>query len=304
MEYRDLRIFTCVVDEGSFTAAARRLQLAQSGISDAVARLERETGTRLLDRGGRGGSRTTPQGEVLLRWARRLLSSADRALEEVRAAEGTGAGIVRVGFLHTITPLVLPRLLTGLRACPTPVSLRVTEGLAPSLLAQVRDGRLDLAVTFFPADPTPGVEFVEVGERPLCVIVAGGSDLGRRTSVPIGALADQGWVTYPPHNPGRLWLEAACATAGFLPRIAAEVETATQQRIFVAAGIGIAMVPMRGALSDPSTEVAEVLLEAPVPPFRIGYGHVPEMSSAATATAQAVLESVLDRLEVERTPER
>ncbi len=304
MENRDLRIFACIADEGSFTAAARRLHLAQSGISDAVARLERETGTRLFDRGGRGGSRLTPQGEVLLRWARRLLSSADRALEEVRTTGGAAAATVRVGFLHTITPLVLPRFLAGLRACPAPPSVRVTEALAPPLLAQVRDGRLDLAVIFFPAEETPGVEFVEVGERPLCVIVAGDAELGRRASVSLAALAGHGWVTYPPHNPGRLWLEAACATAGFLPRIAAEVETATQQRIFVEAGIGIAMVPMRGASVGRSVDVAEVLLEAPVPPFRIGYGHVPEMSGAATDTARGVLESVLGHLEDERTPGR
>ncbi|MGH9087765.1 MAG: LysR family transcriptional regulator [Acidimicrobiales bacterium] len=297
MELRDLRIFVCVVDERSFSAAGRRLHLAQSGVSDGVARLERELGARLLER-GRSGSSPTAQGAVLLRWARRLISSADRAREEVRAAERGSAPTIRAGFLPTITPLVLPGFLAGIRALPAPASVRVTEGLAPPLLEQVRDGRLDLAVIFFPADEVPGVEFVEVGERPLCVIVEGDVELARRRSVPLSTLSRHEWVTFPPHNPGRMWLDTACAAAGFVPRIAAEVETPVQQRIFVEAGIGVAMVPMGGAVAlHAAPGVAEVRLEGPLPRFRIGYGHSPEQAGPGTDTARRVLESVLDRLE-------
>ena len=296
MEIRDLRVFTCVADERSFSAAGRRLHLAQSGISDAVARLERELGVRLLER-GRSGSSPTVHGAVLLRWARRIISSAERAREEVRATAACTAGAVRAGFLPTITPLVLPGLLAGLRARPVPLPLRVTEGLAPALLEQVRDGQLDLAVVFFPAEEVPGVAFVEAGERPLCVIARAGSDLGTHTSVPLAALAQHGWVTFPARNPGRMWLETACAAAGFMPRIAAEVETPGQQRIFVEAGVGIAMVPMAGAAPGPhGPRVAEVRLDGPLPRFRIGYGHVPELASPSTDAARRVLESVLGRL--------
>ena len=296
MEFRDLRVFVCVVDERSFSAAGRRLHVAQSGISDAIARLEREFGARLLER-GRNGSSPTAQGVVLLRWGRRLISLAERAREEVRAAKDGIAGAVRVGLLPTITPLVLPGLLAGLRARPAPLPVKVTEGLAPLLLEQVRDGRLDLAVVFFPAEEVPGVSFVEVGERPPCVIADRGTELGARTSVPLAALADQEWVTFPPRNPGRLWLDMACAAAGFVPRIAAEVETPTQQRIFVEAGAGIAMVPMGGVPHGRlASRVAEVRLEAPLPRFRIGYGHVPELASPRTDAARRVLESVLGHL--------
>jgi DNA-binding transcriptional LysR family regulator len=180
---------------------------------------------------------------------------------------------------------------------PVTLPLKVTEGLAPALLEQVRDGALDLAVVFFPAEEVPGVAFVEAGELPLCVIAPVGSDLGTFSSVPLAALAQHDWVTFPARNPGRMWLETACAAAGFMPRIAAEVETPGQQGIFVEAGAGVAMVPMAAAAPGRyGPHVAEVRLDGPLPRFRIGYGHVPEMASPSTDAARHVLGSVLGRL--------
>lgn len=65
------------------------------------------------------------------------------------------------------------------------MSVQVTEGLAPTLLEQVRDGRRDLAFAILPAEAVPGVDFVAVTERPLCVIAESGTPPARRTSVPL-----------------------------------------------------------------------------------------------------------------------
>lgn len=292
MELRDLRLFVCVVDERSFSAAGRRLHFAQSVVSQAVARLEHELGGRLLER-SRDGSTPTAQGIVLLRWARHLITAADRAVEDVRAATATTAATIRIGLLPTITPLVLPGLLSGLQARPTPIPLRVTEGLAPLMLQQVRNGQLDLAVLFFPIEQTTQVHFVEVGQRPLCVIVGAGAQLARRSSVPLRALAHYAWITFPPHNPGRLWLDTACAEAGFIPHIAAEVETITQQQIFVEAGMGLAMVPMGSmahSISGPG--IAQVPLDTSLPSFRIGYCYAPGLAGPGIEVASQVLESL------------
>lgn len=65
MEMHQLRYFAAVVDEGTFTGAAHRLHVSQSGISTQIAKLERELGQQLLDRGGRRVG-LTPAGEAVL----------------------------------------------------------------------------------------------------------------------------------------------------------------------------------------------------------------------------------------------
>ncbi|MGH7777674.1 MAG: LysR family transcriptional regulator, partial [Candidatus Dormibacterales bacterium] len=203
MEIRDLRVYLAVVESGGFTRAAGAVHLVQSTVSDAVARLEHELGVTLLER-RRSGIRTTPAGDVLVHWARLLTISAERAAAEVAAFRSGAAGMLGVGLLPTITPFVLPPLLHALRTRLPGLEVRVHEGLAPDLLERVRDGDLDLAVVFFPAAPVPGLELVEVSPRPLSLLVPDGHPLAARPRIRLAEAADEGWVTYPPRNPGRL----------------------------------------------------------------------------------------------------
>jgi DNA-binding transcriptional LysR family regulator len=293
MEIRDLRVYLAVVESGSFTRATAHVHLVQSAVSDAVARLERELGLQLLER-RRSGVRPTPAGDALARWARLLTSSADRAAREIAGLRTGAAGTLWVGLLPTITPFVLPPLLRSLRGRPGGLDVRVREGLAPDLFDRVRSGELDLAIVFFPAAEAAGLELVEVAPRPLSLLVAGGHPLSSRRRVALAAAASEGWVTYPPHNPGRLWLEEACRLAGFTPRIAAEVETAMQQEIFVGAGMGVAMVPFaRGRAQSPPGLARLVALRPPLPEFRIGYAFDAGTTNPAVAPARRAVEEIL-----------
>ncbi|HLH70771.1 MAG TPA: LysR family transcriptional regulator [Candidatus Dormibacteraeota bacterium] len=288
MELRDLRAYLAVVETGRFTLAAERLHLVQSAVSDAVARLERELQVVLLER-RRSGARPTSAGDELARWARLLVNAEERARREVSRRDAQPSGWLSLGLLPTLVPLVLPPLLRALRAQHPDLGLRVHEGLAPELLEQVRTADLDLAVLFFPTERVGGLEFVEVASRPLSVIVPQGHRLAGRRAVRMRELEAERWVTYPAHNPGRLWLEEACRLAGFAPRIAAEVETAAQQRIFVEAQVGIAMLPFQ----PPRGGGVRILqLGPPVPAFRVGYAFDPRLGGLATVV-RPLLDEVL-----------
>lgn len=284
-------MYLAVVDAGGFTRGAKRVHMVQSSASDAIARLEREFCVTLLER-RRFGVRPTPAGEVLTGWARLLTNVADRTVSEVAGARAGSAGRVGLGLLPTITPLVLPSLLSRLVSEQPNVELRVHEGLAPDLVEGVRTADLDLAVLFFPTQTVPELKFVEVSERPLSLMTSTTHPFARQRVVHLADCTVEGWVTYPPQNPGRLWLEQACRRAGFVPRIAAEVETATQQQIFVEAGIGIAMVPFEDRPRQ-TDGVRLIELAAPLPEFRIGYVHDPRTATAAVETARVTLEQIL-----------
>lgn len=268
MELRDLRVLVAVIEEGGFTRAADRLHLVQSSVSDAVRRLEREFGLRLVDR-DRRGVRPTPAGERLLVWAKVLLNSAGRASEELSEFRSFAGGTLRLGLLSTMVPVVLPRLLTEMHARFPHLEVRVEEGLATTLVDRLVTCDLDLVVLFLPTPHKDGLTFVEVSPVPFSVIVPATHRVRRRASVALAHLADERWVTFPPQNPGRLWLEDACIRAGFSPTVSAVVETYAQQRMFVEAGYGVAVVPYGDApLWQP---LHSVPLDVPLPDFRAGY---------------------------------
>jgi DNA-binding transcriptional LysR family regulator len=289
MELRDLRAFVAVVEHTGFTRAAERLHLVQSSVSDAVRRLEREFGVRLVER-DRHGVRPSPAGERLLPWAKLMLNSADQAAADIADFTQLTGGTVRFGMLPTLTPLVLPALLAEIYARFPALEVRVEEGLAPALVERLATGDLDIVVLFFPTDRNDGLTFVEIGEVPLSVLTAPTHWLGPRHSVALSQLSEERWVSFPPNNPGRLWLEDACRLAGFTPAVAAVVESPVQQRTFVEAGYGVALVPF-GAASwwQPLRSVPLV------PPFaepRVGYAYNADQPDRSLAPIREILARV------------
>jgi molybdate transport repressor ModE-like protein len=93
VEIRELRAFIAVAEEGSVSAAGRRLHVSQSAVSQTIQSLERQLGVRLLVRGA-GGVTLTEAGTTLLRSARALIAQHDRALTEVT---GQSPATLRVG---------------------------------------------------------------------------------------------------------------------------------------------------------------------------------------------------------------
>src|SRR5699024_11993805 len=101
-------------DEGSIAAAADALHVTASGVSQQLARLERETGAQLLARRGRG-VRLTPAGELLARRGKDLLSAADRAVAELAGLEGRIAGRLRLGSFVAASRAGVPAVVAGMR---------------------------------------------------------------------------------------------------------------------------------------------------------------------------------------------
>lgn len=95
MDFRHLRYFVAVAEEGTFTRAARRLYIAQPALSKQIQDLEEEIGTRLLVRSARGAALTAP-GAELLEHARAIIEREARARERIRGLAGA-PGVPRAG---------------------------------------------------------------------------------------------------------------------------------------------------------------------------------------------------------------
>lgn len=139
-----MRSFSEVAEQGSFTAAAKRLHLTQSAISAQVRRMETLLATRLLDRSSRKVT-LTDAGERLLAHARRILQLNDEALNDLEVANKV-QGVVRLGIPSDYAAHLLPRVLERFGTQYPEVRLELFCELSVDLLELLHRGRLDLAL--------------------------------------------------------------------------------------------------------------------------------------------------------------
>ncbi|MGW0871819.1 LysR family transcriptional regulator [Streptomyces sp. NPDC002740] len=244
-----LRAFLEVVRHGSFTVAARTLGWTQSAVSRQISSLEAALGGGpLFDRLPRG-VRLTEAGRALVPYAESVAEALHGARRELAALREGADGRLRFGAFATADAALVPRALAAFRdRCP---GVRVTreEGLSPALLERLGAGLLDLAVV-----STTGRAALEsyalrhLLDESLYVAVPAGHPLsGRGGPVRLGELADADWVSGSARPEGTL-LDAALRE-GFRPRVAHVVAEWTAKQGYVAAGLGVALVPALAASS-------------------------------------------------------
>ena len=133
MELRQLRYFVAVAEEGSFTVAARRLHVAQPGVSAQVRKLEEELGSSLFDRSDRA-VRLTAAGAAVLAEARAAIAAAGAAQGAVDALVGLKRGRVTIGSVPSCPVADLPELLAEFHREFPEIEISLGEGNGEDLM--------------------------------------------------------------------------------------------------------------------------------------------------------------------------
>jgi DNA-binding transcriptional LysR family regulator len=281
---RLLSVFREVATRGSFSDAAVALSFTQPAISQQIARLERQLGTRLLVRDARGVT-LTPAGEVLLRHAEAVLGQLRAAEAEVQAIAGVERPRLRVGAFPSAAGSIMPPALAELRAehPSADVAMRVVE--APQALEALRTGELDLAMLLdselLPLDLPAGVDAVTVADDPLLVALPYSHRLAGRASIALEDLRDDEWMlcgvdgTCVDSNV----VLRACDEAGFAPRIGFESDDYGAVQGMVASGMGVALIPSL-ALVAARSDIAIKPLRDGAPARRVRAGIARDRPSA------------------------
>jgi molybdate transport repressor ModE-like protein len=260
LDVRRLRVLREVALRGSFSAAAEALTYSQSAVSQQIAALEREAGTRLVERNGRG-IRLTDAGRALVRRADAILVELAAADAELQAIAGLRGGRVRVSTFASAATALLPAAVTAFRAAhpAVQVELSLVEATEEAI-GGLRTGRADLVLVARPAGepPTDQVEAHRLLEDPMLAVLPGGHRLARRRTLRLDDLAGEPWVLGGgPGCSDRATILRACHAAGFEPRVTVDFPTddynATQG--MVAAGAGVTLLP-RLALAVPRDDLA------------------------------------------------
>jgi DNA-binding transcriptional LysR family regulator len=238
MELRQLEYFVAVVEEASFTRAAERVLVAQSGVSAQVRRLERELGVDLLDRGGRTVT-LTEAGAAVLPFARAALAAVDGVRETVDALRGLTRGHVRVGMVTAGPSVILTEALATFSARYPDVEITLTEDSSDALLAAVRSGELDLACASIGPGAPDGIETQVFIDAPIVAAVGERHPLAERASIELQELSDYPLICLPRGTGLRAILDAT----GVRARVAFEASDPGVLAQLAARGLGVAIVP-------------------------------------------------------------
>lgn len=196
MTLEQLRAFVAVVEHGSIRAGARALGMAQSGLTQQIKRLEAAVNATLFTRSP-GGIALNAHGTALLSRARVILSECAHAEQDFLHLRGDLAGSVNVGISAEAFVEWVPAVLEQLRTLHPNVTVHFASGPASTLLANIREGRLDFAVTLVAqgADMSD-LQWQVLGPAAPCILCRKGHPAERAES--IGALSGSWWVNTRP----------------------------------------------------------------------------------------------------------
>ena len=197
IEFRHLRYFVAAAEELHFRRAAERLHITQPGLSQAIAKLERELRVRLFIRNGSTVELTDAGAELLPR-GRRLLADLDGTVDLVRMADSGNAGLVRIGVAHLAEPVVAPAL-TAYQAAHPRVAIDRSAMVSERLLEQLAERRLDAAIihrvpTLSPVD---GVMSETLRRGRLAILVGQRSRFAQRDMVKLRELSEETLLVNP-----------------------------------------------------------------------------------------------------------
>ena len=241
MDLRQLEILRAVTDRGSFTAAARALNVSQSAVSRQVLLLEEELGEPLFLRLGRK-VRLTSAGAALLDLSRRVLADVRDTTASIVEQQQQLAGTLHLGGGMTVCLHVFPALLKEFRKRHPKVEIKVTTGATPMLLERLRSGAIDVGLLTLPVEGADLVQ-VPVMREELLLVMPPSHKLAKLRQVTPGDLVGQPWVLFERGSSTRRVIDEMLQRDGVRPRIVMETENVEILKALTMIGMGLTVLP-------------------------------------------------------------
>ena len=269
LDVKRMRVLKEVAAHGSFSAAAEALAYTQSAVSQQIAALERETGATLVDRSARG-VRLTDAGRALVCHTDAILARLSDAEAELDAIAGLRGGRLRVVAFPSAAASIVPPAIARFRAEHPGVELSLEPEEPEDALNRLRAGEADVGLIIEAPnrrDGDDGITRTHLLDDPLFVALPIGHPLAHKQKLKLADLADEAWMLGSTNRcPDAQILLRACERAGFEPRIAFHSDDYLAIQGFVAAGVGVCLLPDLALVSVRDDVVIRSL--GAKPPFR------------------------------------
>ncbi|HEX4724653.1 MAG TPA: LysR family transcriptional regulator [Pseudonocardiaceae bacterium] len=250
LDVRRLRVLRSVVTSGSISAAAANLGYTPSAVSQQLAVLEKEVRIRLLEKAGRG-VRPTAAGRLLARHADEIMGRITAAENELADLRSGRAGRLRVHYFATAGAALVPPAVAAYSSRYPGVQLDLRLHEPAYSVDHTVEGKADIQlVVLRPAEagrPIPSVSLVHLLDDPYHAVLPRGHRLAGQEAVELIELSDDPWVDneYAPGQCRQIMMDAFAA-AGFVPNFVVESDDYATAQGFVAAGMGVTMLPGLG----------------------------------------------------------
>lgn len=263
MEY-----FLAVVDCGGVTRAAERLRVAQPSLSQAVRKLEKDLGTELFHRVGRGLV-LSPAGEALVGPARAILREVKVAENAVRDVGAMRGGRIDIASLSDLSSDPLSVWVAKFRRRYPDVRFHIEErDEITDVVALVKSGACELGILSLPL-PTEDVEGEALIDQRLVLVCPPGTEAQWPDPVPIARLSGVPFVLGERGTATRDFIERSLRENGVEPDVAVEVRQRGAVLPIVLAGGGVSIVPLRSGV-DAMLRGGVVRELSPPPTRRMG----------------------------------
>lgn len=242
MDVAQLKTLIHVAELGSLSKASERLHIAQPALSRQISLLEKELGTYLFERHGRG-MKITDAGREVLAHATRIMDDMESIRRSVAGGVSSFRGCVAIGTPPTVGQVVTVPLVRQIRQVHPELALRFSSAFSGYLLDWVQRGELDLAITY-DSPPVPTLRIVPVMMESLLLV--GPADAGLSLDLPVrfGALVDQALVLPSARHGLRAILEDCAREAGVKLSSRLEADSFGALIDLVSHGFGLTVLPL------------------------------------------------------------
>ncbi|WP_417210326.1 LysR family transcriptional regulator [Antarctobacter sp.] len=260
MDFRQLRYFLAIAEAGSITRAAEHVGVAQPALSLHIKTMEEELGTQLLIR-SKSGVAPTEAGQLLMQRARAILDDLARTEDDIRTLDSDPMGEVRIGLPGTISNIVAMPLIKAVHTRYPRIRLNIAEAMSGFIAGWLEEGVVDLAVLYEPSR-SQGIASTLLLEEELVVLWPGETDC--LAEMGLSGLRDLPMVLPSRAHGLRLLVDRACATLGFSPNVALEIDSYANIKRLVAEGFGASILPTHAVL--PETHAGTLAISHIAPP--------------------------------------
>lgn len=220
MDFRDLKYFEVIAEEGNLGRAAERLHRTQPALTKCIDRLEEDLGAKLFEKDGRG-MRLTAAGEVLVRRTRQMAIMVEETAREMQDYAGGLQGTVRIGCVPTLAEHLMPAVFEQLLLEAPAIAINLVVGMNDNLLAGLRDGEIDLVVGPV-LDTDPDMTCEQIAEDTVVVMASENHPIFDGPCT-LARLLDYKWMLPARTVASRQWLDQTFERHG-LPRPQVQIE--------------------------------------------------------------------------------
>ncbi len=256
-DFTDLSLFRHIVEAGSITHGAERMNLALAAASTRIRKLEEAFGAELLTR-GRQGVAPTQAGRTLLQHARAILEQSERLQEDLGVYAGGHAGQVRVLSNTNSLTEFLPEALGSFLAAHPNVSVDIEERLSDEIVGLIAEGVGDIGIVAGTVDAGSLTTYPFRSDR-FVLVVARGHELAKRSKTSFAETLDYNFVGIDRASAIQRFLANKAAAAGRTLRLRVQLRSFDAVCRMVENHVGVGVVPLTTARWAAKTMAIQVV---------------------------------------------